>query len=39
MTAAREGDGVGSEAAFAVLMIVLSVVIFLAIRDSEQPES
>ncbi len=36
MTATRERDGVGSGAAFAVVMIVLSVVVFLAVRDSER---
>lgn len=38
MTATRERDGVGSEAAFAVVMVVLSVVVFLAVRDSERSE-
>jgi hypothetical protein len=39
MAAATERDGVDSETAFAILMIVLSVCIFLAVRNSETSSS
>ena len=39
MTAIEEEGGVGSETGFAILMIVVSVIIFLAVRDSERSES
>jgi hypothetical protein len=36
MTATEQGDGAGSETGFAILMVVLSVIIFLAVRNSER---
>jgi len=36
MSVREDGDDTGTERAFAVLMIVLSVVIFLAVRRSER---
>ncbi len=39
MTATREKDDSNSEMAFVVLMLVLSVIIFLVIRNSERSDS
>lgn len=39
MTATRERDDSNNETVFAILMIVLSVIIFLAIRNSEKSGS
>jgi hypothetical protein len=39
MTVPRDGDDGGSEMAFAVVMFVLSVLVFLAIRNDEQYRS
>jgi hypothetical protein len=37
MSTGAERNGVSSETAFAALMVVVSVVIFLAVRNSERP--
>ena len=39
MTATRDGDDGDSETAFAVVMLVISVLVFLAIRNDEKYRS